>query len=437
MIYRYIIMKVKVTIIFILCLFFICSCKKKIDQMDGTYMPYIYSEEVYTPVPKGYEPFYINYIGRHGSRYPITNKDIDLLIGICVEAEEESLLTDKGKNLLKHLRLIKDEFNSKWGQITPIGEAELIGIASRMKKNFPNLFTEAVYVQADSVERCRKSMEVFINELFTKSEKQNVNIELLPSNNPVLNFFNVNLEYVKYKNSGVWIEATNQFADSLEAKSKVLSSIFDPVFLETVNDKSTIIHSLYSTYAIIGGASNKYSLRNYMTLESIFNMWQIENVRQYTEKGPYPVNNELSIKISFPLLIDFLETTNNAIVEGNVSADFRFAHAETIIPFAALLGIDIASSQTLDLDLLIELWKDYEIAPMAANIQWIVYNNKEDEYIIKMLLNEKEVTFPIESDIEPYYKWDDVANYYQNVIDSLKLIKTFSIDKKLKYFKPQ
>ena len=67
----------------------------------------------------------------------------------------------------------------------------------------------------------------------------------------------------------------------------------------------------------------------------------------------------------------------------------------------------------------------------------LMFNNKEDEYIIKMLLNEKEVTFPIESDIEPYYKWDDVANYYQNVIDSLKLIKTFSIDKKLKYFKPQ
>ena len=133
--------------------------------------------------------------------------------------------------------------------------------------------------------------------------------------------------------------------------------------------------------------------------------------------------------------MDFLETTNNAIIEGNVSADLRFAHAETIIPFAALLGIDIASAQTNDLNYVLDIWKDYQIAPMAANIQWILYNNDSGEYLIKMLLNEKEVTFPIESDNIPYYKWDDVSSYYQTILDSLPLIKTFSEDKKLRYLK--
>ena len=100
------IMKIKTAIIYVIGLLFIYSCAKKIDQTDGTYMPYIYNHEAYTPIPKGYEPFYLNYVGRHGPHYPITAQDIELLIGILVSAVDELFLTCRCNDLFNHLRLI-------------------------------------------------------------------------------------------------------------------------------------------------------------------------------------------------------------------------------------------------------------------------------------------------------------------------------------------
>ena len=356
-------------------------------------------------------------------------------MGVLAEAETEFYLTENGKHLYQHLQKLNDEFQDKWGKLTLIGEEEVKGIATRMKKNFPDLFTETVYVQSDSVERCRETMKIFLSQLFQSNDEDKINVELVSSSNPILNFFNVNLEYLKYKNTGQWIKKSNEFADSLELKTKILKTFFEKDYVDKINDKVTVMHSLYSTYAILNGVSKSMSLRKYFSLEDIFNMWQIENVRQYTEKGPYPVNNGLSIKISFPLLEDFLETSNNAISEGSASADFRFAHAETIIPFAALLGIPVASAKTLDLIEVKEIWKDYLITPMAANIQWIFYSNGSGSILVKMLLNESEVNFPFESNTAPYYKWEDVSTYYQNMLSELPMIKSFSIDKKVRYFK--
>ena len=428
-------MKHKLQVFIIFCLLFLFGCSKKIEKMDGTYMPYVFTKQLYTPAPEGYEPFYINLLCRHGSRYPITNKDIELVMGILSEAKTESQITENGEKLYSHLQQIKEEFDGKWGQLTLIGQDEIMGIASRMKNNYPELFTESVYVQSDSVERCRETMKIFLNEIFSTEDKGQINIELVSSKNPILNFFNLNLEYLKYKSNGEWIVNSNNFADSIEQHSKILKIFFKKEFVDSISDKVNIIHSLYSTYAILNGVSKSLSLRKYFSLEDLFNMWRIENVRQYTEKGPYPLNDGLSVKIAFPLLQDFLETSNNAISEGNVSADFRFAHAETIIPFAALLGIEIASGKTLDLEDVKDIWKDYLITPMASNIQWIFYSNNTNDILVKMLLNEIEVNFPIESDKAPYYKWDDIASYYQTELDKLPMIKSFSIEKKVRYFK--
>lgn len=43
----------------------------------------------------------------------------------------------------------------------------------------------------------------------------------------------------------------------------------------------------------------------------------------------------------------------------------------------------------LFLILYLNIGKDYEIAPMAANVQWIFYHDKAREIWVKFLLNEK------------------------------------------------
>ncbi|MEG2947654.1 MAG: histidine-type phosphatase, partial [Bacteroidales bacterium] len=327
--------------------------------------------------------------------------------------------------------------NGKWGNLSIIGENQLRGIAQRMLTNFPDLFKDHIYVQSDIAERCVKSMEAFINEFYKKVSKEQISIELLPEQNAILNFFDINLAYLEYKKSGSWRDLYHNFADSVLQNQRPVRALFVGEYADTMSNKIHFMHALYSTYAILPDTDISVSLQDYFTGEELFSLWNVENVRQYLEKGPSPESKGLAINMSFPLLEDFLVTTYNAIAEGEVSADFRFAHAETIIPFAALLEIPIASQKESDLNLISTKWLDFQISPMAANIQWILYSNDTGHYLIKMLFNEKEVSFPIESATAPYYDWDEVRSYYQNILDSLPIIPSFSTERQVRYYKEQ
>lgn len=432
-------MKIRILYLFIVLLLLgsIIGCKQKDYRMNGTYMPYVYKEQKYTDPPKGYEPFYINYIGRHGSRYPVSNADLIFLKKQLLDAENKSALSNKGKELISQLDRIEKECNGKWGNLSVIGENQLRGIAQRMLANYPDLFKDHIYIQSDVAERCVRSMEVFINELYKKVSKDQISKELLPEQNAILNFFDINLAYLDYKKNGSWRDLYHNFADSVLQNQRPVRALFVGEYADTMSNKVHFMHALYSTYAILPDTDIPVSLQDYFTGEELFSLWNVENVRQYLEKGPSPESKGLAINMSFPLLEDFLVTTYNAITEGEVSADFRFAHAETIIPFAALLGIPIASQKESDLNLISTKWLDFQISPMAANIQWILYSNDTGHYLIKMLLNEKEVSFPIESATAPYYDWEEIRSYYQNILDSLPIIPSFSTERQVRYYKEQ
>lgn len=57
---------------------------------------------------------------------------------------------------------------------------------------------------------------------------------------------------------------------------------------------------------------------------------------------------------------------------------------------------------------------------MAANVQIIFYRKRgTDEIIVKFMLNEKETTIPIKSEIAPFYFWKDVEKFYRDYIGYL------------------
>jgi len=112
------------------------------------------------------------------------------------------------------------------------------------------------------------------------------------------------------------------------------------------------------------------------------------------------------------LLVDFINIIDS-IIDGTKKADakLRFTHAEAISPFATLLGIPQASVPAGSVYIYDKTWNASGIIPMSANIQWILYSN-EKGYLIKMLLNEKEVTFPVSTKYYPYYNWQQVKSFY-------------------------
>ena len=54
----------------------------------GVYRPYPTEVAEQTPVPKGFEPFYISHYGRHGSRFIEFNSEFDAVMGLFERAKQ-------------------------------------------------------------------------------------------------------------------------------------------------------------------------------------------------------------------------------------------------------------------------------------------------------------------------------------------------------------
>jgi hypothetical protein len=129
-----------------------------------------------------------------------------------------------------------------------------------------------------------------------------------------------------------------------------------------------------------------------------------------------------------PLLADFFSSINACIESNNnnVAGHLRFAHAETIIPFASLLQIPNFSDKAVNLlDLYTyenSQWRGDKIAPMAANIQWEIYRHEDNhnQILVRMLYNEMEVRF--KQDCKPltpgsfFYDFNELKRSYSNLL---------------------
>ena len=121
------------------------------------------------------------------------------------------------------------------------------------------------------------------------------------------------------------------------------------------------------------------------------------DAENYVQKGPGFVGSDISYRNSRPLLDDFFASIDRQSAEHpDGSATLRFAHAETLIPFEALIKAPGSQTQITAGDL--DFWKatDWRGASqgrMAANVQWDVFANDQGQQVVRMLLNEREVPF--------------------------------------------
>lgn len=65
-------------------------------------------------------------------------------------------------------------------------------------------------------------------------------------------------------------------------------------------------------------------------------------------------------------------------------------------------------------------WHDYDIIPMAGNLQLVFYRNpaEPDDLLVKALINEREVTMPGTPVSGPYYRWSGLRKYYLDKLDA-------------------
>lgn len=123
-------------------------------------------------------------------------------------------------------------------------------------------------------------------------------------------------------------------------------------------------------------------------------------LQEFYLKGPSIEGTTVTSDMAKPLLHDFFSSIDAYLQsESSTSVHLRFAHAETLIPFVTLLQIPNYSDRTSPPDETYthenNPWRGDLIAPMAANLQWEVYQHADEpeRMLVRMLYNEMEVRF--------------------------------------------
>jgi len=186
--------------------------------------------------------------------------------------------------------------------------------------------------------------------------------------------------------------------------------------IKTTVDAAMALYNLYIIAADMqeeNVAPHRFDFAQYFADRPADAEWfaYLLDAEDFYEKGPSLAGHDETYSIAKPLLDDFFSTIDARAAGGDVVATFRFAHAETIIPFAALLrlpGSTVAAPDNAapasDADVYDDAtnpWRGSEVTPMAANVQWDVVSRAGTDPatgaaytpLVRMLYNEREIAF--------------------------------------------
>ncbi|MGL5749660.1 MAG: histidine-type phosphatase [Paraclostridium sp.] len=379
----------------------------------GTEHPYIHACNK-KDAPKTYYPFFINHLGRHASRYLTSDTTITSIINTLNNAKKLNFLTSEGEKLEIILNNIKNIEDTKYGLITPLGVESLQNFSKRIYCSYNNVFRKKNIAVSSYATRCVQSRDVFTSQIKACSKGTSFYNYTNTKFDTVLRFFDLDETYLKYLENGCWKVTLENFKKRNNFSIEILSQFMNCGYVLTLENRNSLVENLYKIYTNQFNIPIINSLGEYFTDEQLKYYWENENAKNFLEKGPSLCCEYTPTSIAIPLLSDFLYTSNYAIKSNTISSYWRFAHAETIIPFSSILKIPNIFIQTNNPNCISKTWNDNYISPMGANIMWVFYksSNPKNPILLKMLYNEQEVSFPISTLYWPYYKWDDVYSYY-------------------------
>lgn len=420
----------------------------------GNYMPYPEPDKSvkYTKAPTGYTPFYISHYGRHGSRYHYSEKDYHDIYNTLLKADQANKLTPVGKQLFAAAQILELRAAPRTGDLTQVGVCQHEGISRRMQKNFPEVFRNrtvrgkkvapSVNAIASTSGRCIVSMGAFMGEL--RKNAPNVNVSYV-SGASVMPFINtLNFDSVGYSKAPAYAAELTKLWDKVDPNPLMKKLFTDSAYVQKNIQAVDFYNTLYEvTTSMAGmdsslimlvnlnasykGADSVFSLGSLFTEEEQFLLWQTKNAWWYSILGTSPlINSKAGVRWANGTLQHILDEAERVIAmkETPVAATLRFGHDTGLLPLAGLMQLSIANAQVSDLSRLYEQWGNFQVIPMAANLQIVFYRSGNKPILVKFLYNEREVTAPIPCDadkcpIAPYYRWEDVLSYYRKRLDDI------------------
>ena len=373
-----------------------------------------------TPTPKGYEPFYMSHYGRHGSRWLIGEGDYTTPLNILRDAHEAGKLTAEGEAVLKKLEDFFPTTVKRLGELTTVGERQHHGIGSRLARNFPEIFkAKNVPIDARStvVIRCILSMEAECEELAAANPTARIHNDVSES---LQYYLNQGWSDRLRQSSREGRKVRNQYEQKYSHPERLMKLLFnDQQYVYDNIRASSLMRQLFEIAANMQSHDTDIELYSLFTDEETYDQWRMRNIGWYLDYAAAPQTGAIMPFSQLNLLKNIIETADTV---RQTQATLRFGHEVCVMPLACLLELGQCGAQVENLDTLDRVWRNYRIFPMACNIQLVFYRPKKGngDILVKALLNEREMTLPAKPVSGPYYRWEDLRQYY------LEKIKRFS-----------
>lgn len=387
----------------------VCS---DLAKAGGLYYAYPGPQSVQTPAPKGYKPFYISHFGRHGSRWASEKHVYADVVAALDSAKTLGALTPWGEDVLRRYSLAYDDARSRYGSLTPKGYAQHQGIAERMYRSFPEVFKGDAHVVANATRapRVTVSMMAFCDRLKQLNPRLRIDEDASVRDMPFLQV--LTRESAEYERCDSLVAATESFRLAHLHPDRLMHKLFSSESFISSIDTVHLYDCMAEVALIIQNTDLDFDLYDVFTPEELFDKWQIRNCLYYTTKGSDPAGGYTIVSSAVPILRHVIDKADEAIAGAGVAANLRFSHDAYLSPLCAALQLDGCRGVSYNPDKYYEVFADFKVSPMGGNLQMIFYRNKGGDVLVKFLLNENEVGTPLETDIWPYYRWDELKSYY-------------------------
>lgn len=376
----------------------------------GTDYPYLFETHQLTAAPRGYKPFYISHYARHGSRYYWNERLYKELDTLLARANELDLMTAEGKAFYGRFLDARQELMTGISELTDLGWWQHQRIARTMYERFPEVFWKGGNVLAISSlsGRCVMSMSAFCQELVQCNPR--IEIREQSSRFTLDGVVPGDKQNPAYRQ---WPKVKPRYEQHLDAfvrdttlHHKVLTRMFK--FTEGLpGDMDHLAGNLVSLYTSLPSIDHEGMMGDLITDEDIVRNWETANLDSYS----WVFGDQYR---TIPILRDIIRKAD-AVLDGSSDrlADFRFGHDSYIGPLTVLMGLNGADLDPEDPYAVKDAYQDWETCK-ASNIQLVFYRSRRagDDILVKCLLNGDEATLPVATDRFPYYRWNDVRNFY-------------------------
>ena len=382
------------------------------SRWGGTFGLYPEGQPLPPRPPKGYKPFYLSHMGRHGSRFVDGSDFYPGMYRIWKTADEKGYLTPEGKRFFEAYAQVYPRMLYHEGILTMKGQRQHRQIAGQIYRNYPEIFRGQTQLVALSTESSRVivSMLCCLDELSDLDRDLTVLVDygrpyysmLIPESHSNPNY--KPMEPFTKEAIGKY----EQFAKAVFDEEAVIGRWFTST--EDIGlDRESF---MYDMMQLVSDCSNldfavPEALTDVFTPEERYAIWRVQNYSDYMYTGVAPGVDRrrfLEMSVAAKDIIDRFEEDQ----ENGISIRMRFSHDTALAPLISYLGVngmDAMIDNPYDVE---KVWRSYDI-PMACNFQLVFFRSRRapDEILVQALLNGFCATLPLPEVAPGFYRWCD------------------------------